>query len=83
MSSLVFGCQAFDSSDPTAVLKEALLLFLPGADVAAGGRDLLAQARYPPSTAIHTSKPFLATKESSLSTQMRASVFRLLLFSTF
>ena len=44
--SLVFGCQAFDSSDPTAVLKEALLLFLPGADVAAGGRDLLAQARF-------------------------------------
>eukprot|EP01048_Picozoa_sp_COSAG05_P023745 COSAG05_NODE_5272_length_1218_cov_0.874888_2_plen_74_part_01 len=65
VSSLVFGCQAFDSSDPTAVLKEALLLFLPGADVAAGGRDLLAQVSTLPIQDSHAMPPnlFLATKE--------------------
>ena len=37
---------ASDGGDPTVLLREALFLFLPAADVATGGKDLLAQARH-------------------------------------
>ena len=64
LTSAYLDYEAFNRSVLYSIMdSEALLLFLPGADVAAGGRDLLAQARYPPNTAMtYTSKPFFGHK---------------------